>query len=125
MAYRYKPVLRKKPGTQEGKYYASISSISKITEKDLAVEIGELTALNRTDVRSVLDSLMQVIPRQLSRGMRVQLGELGSFDIKAKSEGKETAEEVNAHCIERPRPQFTCGRSLQNAVEHISFEKVE
>jgi predicted histone-like DNA-binding protein len=123
MAFKFKSVFRKKPGTQEGKYYASVSSYAKITEKQLAEEIGSLTALNRTDVHSVLDALLQVIPQNLAKGLRVELGDLGSFTISAKSEGKEKAEDVTAHCIQTPKPRFMAGKALKEAVRGISFEK--
>ena len=123
MAFKFKPVFRKKPGTQEGKYYASVSSYAKITEKQLAEEIGNLTALNRTDVHSVLDALLQVIPQNPAKGLRVEPGDLASFTISAKSEGKETAAEVNAHCIQTAKPRFMAGKTLKEAVKNITFEK--
>lgn len=123
MSFKFKPVFRKKPGTNEGKYYASVSSYAKVTEKQLAEEIGSLTALNRTDVRSVLDALLQVIPQNLAKGLRVELGDLGSFTISAKSEGQEKIEDVNAHCIQTAKPRFMAGKALKEAVKNITFEK--
>ncbi len=123
MPFKFKTIFRKKPGTEEGKYYASVSSIAKISEKELAQEIGDLTALNRTDVRSVLDALLQVIPKNMSKGFRVQLGDLGVFTVAAKSEGKEKEEEVTAHCIQTPKPRFIAGKALKEAIEHVEFEK--
>lgn len=123
MAFKFKTIFRQTPGTQEGKYYASVSSYAKITEKQLAEEIGRKTALNSTDVRSVLDALLQVIPQNLAKGLRVELGDLGIFTIAAKSEGKDNADDINTHCIQTPKPRFMAGKDLKNAVRHITFEK--
>jgi len=123
MAYHYKATFRKKPGTQEGKYYAQIKSIGKIEVQELANEIGALTALNSTDVKSVIDAFIQVIPQHLTRGFRVNLGELGSFSVTARSEGQKSPDLVTANCINHVRPRFLVGKSLRKAIEDIKFER--
>lgn len=123
MSFKFKPTFRYIPGTTEGRYYASIRSCAKITEKQLAEEIGVLTNLNRTHVHSVLDALLQIIPQKLSKGLRVELGELGTFTITAKSIGKDNESDVSADCIQTPKPRFIAGKALKEAVKEISFEK--
>nr|WP_321452642.1 HU family DNA-binding protein [uncultured Carboxylicivirga sp.] len=123
--YKFKKVFRKKPGTEEGKYYASVSSRGKVSISQLAKEAGNLTSVNQTDVKAVIDALMQVIPNNLNKGLRVELGELGTLTVNAKSEGKDTPEEVNAACIHSVKPRFLPGKALKNAIRDITFEPAE
>ncbi len=123
MTFKFKPVFRGTPGTKDGKYYASVSSYAKINEKQLAEEISNLTSLNSTDVLSVIEALLQVIPQNIAKGLRVELGDLGSFTISAKSEGKNSYKEITDHCIKATKPRFMVGKALKYAVDGIAFEQ--
>ncbi len=125
MSFKFKSVFRKKPGTEEGKYYPSLSSVGRVGIDQLAQEAGNLTSVNQTDVKAVISALFQVIPQNLMKGLIVDLGEMGSFTVKAKSDGMDTPEEVKASCLSDPTIRFIIKRKFSNTIRDIQFEKID
>jgi len=125
MAYKYKVVWRRKPGTEDGKYYASVSAEKKLSLNKLANEIADLTSINRLMVKDVLKCLVEVLPQNLKKGCSVSLGEFGSFILTAKSQGHEDETKVDEKSIKSIRPRFIPGIALRRQVSDIVFEKVD
>jgi len=53
----------------------------------------------------------------------VELGDFGSFWLKAGSGGAETAEEVRADQINSVLPRFNPGKEFKRVLETIKFNK--
>lgn len=62
-----------------------------MTLRELAKEIGAISAVSNKDALAVLDALLNIIPQELSKGNIAELGEFGSFWLKANAEGADTA----------------------------------
>ncbi|WP_165793097.1 HU family DNA-binding protein [Sphingobacterium haloxyli] len=107
------------------KFYARPVSSGEITLEDLASDISHGSSITESDVMAVLYSLVREIPRNISRGYIVRLGELGSFRLGTSSMGSETSEEVTAANIHRKRVLFHNGTRIKKAITDLTFKKSE
>jgi len=54
----------------------------------------------------------------------VRLGNLGSFQITVKSEGKDKSEEVTANAVKRSRIKFRSGKAFRQMLKTLEFSIV-
>lgn len=120
----YKTVPRKSPKDKSVKYYASPVKAGKITTDDLAKEIAGRCSLTYGDMLNVFRNLNDVVPKYLSAGYHVHLGDLGMMYLSLSSKGTETADKFTADQIRRVgfhllfKPQFK-----KAVLNELSFEK--
>jgi predicted histone-like DNA-binding protein len=127
MAIKYNVAEIGKPGdpTAPKKFYARPVHAGEIVLEDLASDISHASSINEADVYAVLQSLLREIPRNISRGYIVRLGNLGSFRLGSNSTGNDTREEVNATNIVRTRLIFHPGKQLKTLLQSLTFKKIE
>lgn len=127
MPVPYSVVSKGNPGKPEEpkKFYASVSSSGEISLRDLAKEIAEISTMSLPDVIGVLESVVMLVPRHISQGKIIRLGELGSLRISVSSEGREKAEEVSAKNIKSSKFIFKPGKELQKALKNVEYVKVK
>jgi len=89
MTVKYNIVARGNPANRDApkKYYPSIVSTGRITTRQLARRMAEGSTLSSTDIVAVIESLLSVIPYELANGNIVELGDFGSFWLRAGAEG--------------------------------------
>src|SRR3546814_4121277 len=92
------------------KFYPRPVHSGEITLEDLTSDISHASSLTESDVYAVLQSLVREIPRNISRGYIVRLGNLGAFRLGSNSTGSDTEEEVSAAKIFRTRLLFYPGK---------------
>lgn len=109
--------------TAAKKFYLRPVSSGEITLDELASQISHASSLTEADVYAVLQSLVREIPRALSDGYIVRLGNLGSFRVSVNSEGSHTREEVSEKNVRKRRLIFTPGKQMKKELEKIRFEK--
>lgn len=105
------------------KFYPRPMHTGEITLEDLSEDISHASSITESDVYAVLQSLVREIPRNISRGYIVRLGNLGSFRVGTNSTGSDTKEEVTAANIFRKRLVFYPGPRVKTAVDNLTFEK--
>ncbi len=105
------------------KFYPRPVHTGEITLEDLSADISHASSITESDVYAVLQSLVREIPRNISRGYIVRLGNLGSFRLGTNSVGSDTEEEVTAANIFRKRLLFHPGQRVRSAVNDLTFEK--
>lgn len=127
MAINYNVVEIGKPGdpTAPKKFYARPVHAGEIVLEDLASDISHASSINEADVYAVLQSLVREIPRNISRGYIVRLGNLGSFRLGTNSTGNDLREEVTASNIFRTRLIFHPGKQLNTVLRSLTFKKTE
>lgn len=125
MAIKFNVLEIGKPGDPAApkKFYARPVHAGEITLEDLAEDISHASTLTEADVYAVLQSLVREIPRNISRGYIVRLGNLGAFRLGSNSEGSGTAEEVTAANIRRKRLLFHPGKRVLSVMANLTFEK--
>ena len=123
---KYKLVERANPqNRKESKWYASPVNEGKITQKAIAADIVDLSSLSRGDVVSVIENLLDTIPRYLLMGKSVNLGSLGTMRLSFKSEGTSDPSKFNSKAISNIKVVFTPSTDLKEKLNKISFEKSE
>ncbi len=125
MTVPFHAVARRNPRDPEAppKYYPQVKSRDKTTLRQLAERIADISTVSSVDTMAVLEALLKVIPQELADGNLVQLGELGSFSLRTRTTGSETAEEVTAHNIINTLPGFRPGKLFKDELDQITFEK--
>lgn len=68
--------------------------------------------------------LLMIIPEELARGNRVELGEFGTFTLKTKTKGVAAEEEVTVRNIISTNIAFRPGKEAQKGLIDITFEKM-
>lgn len=111
MPLNYKAVQSNMPSADgKKKYHPHLVKIHKPVELvTLATEIAERSSLTPGDVYNVVQNLIGSMKFHLLNGETVKLDGLGSFTVKAHSEGNgvDTPEEVNHKQISYLTIQFT------------------
>jgi predicted histone-like DNA-binding protein len=126
MTVKYTVVARGKPGDPEApkKYYPMVKSVGRVTLRQLAQRIADISTVSSVDTVAMLEALLTVIPRELAEGRTVQLGDLGTFGLRVRGEGAETAEAVTAHSITKTLIGFRPGKRFKEMLPGLSFEKM-
>ncbi|MCA9927257.1 MAG: HU family DNA-binding protein [Anaerolineales bacterium] len=125
MTVKYKVISRKNPSdlTAPPKYYPSVNAGGRLRLRQLAKRIAEISTVSSVDTMAVLEGLLTVLPQEIINGNIVELGDFGSFWLRIKSEGSETAEEVSAQNILNTLPKFTPGKEFKQVLQTVEFRK--
>ncbi len=125
MTVKFTVVARGNPGNPDApkKYYPSIVSSGRISTRQLARRIAEISSLSSADTMAVLEVLLSIIPRELAEGNIVELGDFGSFWLRTKADGAETEETLRASHITGALPRFNPGKEFKKVLNEIEFHK--
>lgn len=77
-------------------YYPRVVSSSNLSTQEIAEEMAQMSSLSTGDVKNLLDTLSQVVQRNLMKGHSVTLDGMGRFyaSIKSRRGGAENPEDV-------------------------------
>ena len=125
MALKYRLIQRVNPNlpAEPRKFYAHVVTKGEITIRELAEEIAEISTVSSVDTLAVIESFTRLIPKHLSRGVMVRLGDFGSYSIGILSQGADTEEEFSERLIKGAKIYFRPGREVKKALSAIEFEK--
>ena len=125
MSVKYNVVERGNPIDRDApkKFYPSIQSSGRTTLRKLSERIAQISTVSSADTMAVLEALLTVIPQELAAGNIVELGDFGSFWLRATTEGADAAESVHATQITKVLPRFNPGREFKKELDSIQFEK--
>lgn len=126
MSTKYNVIARNNPSepAAPARYYPSVVSSGRVTLRQLARQIAEISTVSSVDTMAVLEAMLTIIPREISNGNIVDLGDFGSFFLRTKSEGSDTPEGVTAANIVRTLPRFRPGKEFSQVLNNTRFEKV-
>jgi predicted histone-like DNA-binding protein len=125
LKFRIIPKVNPREPENPPKYYASNVSQGEVNVRDLAEQITAQSTVTTIDTLAVLEALLKVIPRELSNGKIVRLGDLGSFRLTLSSEGSEQSDDFNASMIKGTKLHFRGGKLFRNVLRNIDFVKVK
>ena len=126
MSIKYNVIERGEPGVEGGgtkKYYASAQTSGNLGIEDLTEQIESISTVSGADIRAVLYSIVDVVPKLLSNGSIVEIGDLGSFRVSISSEASETAEEVSASNIKKAKILFRPGKKFSTMLKTLEYKK--
>jgi predicted histone-like DNA-binding protein len=107
------------------KWYPTLKTIKKVSERDVAKEIADETTLNRKEAEMSLEQLEKVLIRNLLASNSVQIGEWGSFHLTCNGEGSDSKEAVSAQNIKNLNIRFIPGKSLRDALSAATYVSAE
>ncbi|OBW40429.1 hypothetical protein AB670_03225 [Chryseobacterium sp. MOF25P] len=105
------------------KFYADIVGNGETTLADLAKYASTVSTVSKADILAVLESTFSKIADDVADGKIVYVGEYFTLQAGGSSEGKETAEEVNASSIESVKTIFRPGKMIKDALKLATFQK--
>lgn len=85
--------------------------------------IEKISTVSGADIRAVLYALVDVSIDGLSRGAIIRMGDLGSFRVSFKSDGRATPEEVNSACIKNPGIVYTPAARIKDTLKNLKYAK--
>jgi predicted histone-like DNA-binding protein len=127
MAIKIKSVARPQPGVAGGgvkKYYAAPVHDREISLDSLTKAIEKTSTVSGADIRAVLYAMVEEAVSGLSEGRIIRMGDLGSFRITLKSEGRDTADAVTTSAVKKAGVIFTPGSKLQYMLKNARYTKV-
>jgi predicted histone-like DNA-binding protein len=124
---KFNLIARRNPQQPDAppKYYASNNSQGEVDVRELVDQIAERSTVTSIDTLAVLEALLKVIPRELSNGKIVRLGDLGSFRLTIKSEGSDQPEQFNHSMIKGTNLHFRAGKLFRNVLNNIVYSKAK
>ena len=125
MAIRYVVQQRKDPRdpSAQPKYYLIAKTFAPIGRKFLIDDMVNRASLTKQEATSALDYLFEVLPKLISMGFTVKLGELGHFRISIRSEGSDTPEEATESKVKSKRLLFVPGPNIHDMIQRIPVEE--
>jgi predicted histone-like DNA-binding protein len=123
---KYKVIKRKNPQDRsQEKFYPAPVYNDEIDIDELAGEISYATSMTPTDVKAVLEGLLNVMPKHLRRGSKIKLDRFGTFKVVFGGNGQENEEDVTAADIDGTRISFIGASEMKKAVlTDMPFQKV-
>ncbi|WP_139422061.1 HU family DNA-binding protein [Chryseobacterium mulctrae] len=107
------------------KFYADIVGNGETTLSDLAKYASTVSTVSKADILAVLESTFSKIADDVADGKIVYVGEYFTLQAGGSSEGKDTAEEVNASSIKSVKTIFRPGKMIKDALKLATFQKKE
>ncbi len=125
MTVKYNVVERGNPSTPAApkKHYPSIRSSGRMTLRQLATRIADISTVSSTDTMAVLEALLSIIPQELSEGNIIELGAFGRFWLRSRSAGADAPEDVRSGQFKTVLPRFNPGKEFKKVLGSIDFEK--
>ena len=122
---KYKLIQRSNPidKTAPKKYFAAPVHSGKIDKKQIADDLVLISSLSRGDISSVIENLLDSIPKYLLRGYSVQLGDLGTLRISFSSEGADDPDSFHVGMIRGKKIIFTPGPAFKKILADLIFDK--
>ena len=124
---RYKVITRVNPQDPEApnKHYPQILNAGKETIRDMARDAAKISTLSSIDIAAAVEAFLEIIPEKLSDGKTVELGDFGTFRLRVRTEGSDTAEEVTSRNIVKTTMTFRPGKHPQRFLDGVEYEKIK
>ena len=126
MSILYSAVQRANPSKRdEVLWYPVLKRISKLSEREVALQISEETTLNPKEAEISIYQLEKILVRSLLNGQTVSLGEIGTFSLTVKATGSATAEEVSARSVNKIMLRFRPSDNLRYKLNQATLSPVK
>ena len=125
MTVKYNVVARPNPQDREAPshYYPSIQSTGRSSLRQLAQRMAEISTLSTIDTMAAIEAFLQVVPQELAEGNIVDLGDFGSFWLRAKATGTAAELDVTKSQIVDIKPLFRPGKEFKRILSNVEFKK--
>lgn len=104
------------------KRFAQPVYTDKVSQKQLARQLADLSSLSTGDVANVIQNMVEELPRILTRGGILQLGDFGTFRVTLSSTGVGEKNKFSTDTI-RPKISFLPGVELKKQLSNIKYQQ--
>ena len=105
------------------KYYAVAQTEKQADLRMIAERISRETNFSTAEVQAAIEAFLLVIPKLLSEGHSVKMGDFGTFSLTLSSQGAETKEEFNASMIKGANLHFRAGKEFAKVIRNVEFSR--
>ncbi len=127
MAINYSLTQRHNPAdsTADPKVYALAQYTVKMSLEDFSQHIADHgSPFTRDVILGTLTAAVDCLREQLLSGIRVSLGDLGTFYVSLNSEGTDTAEEFTSKNIKKVKVNWSRGSRFTTLTDDATFQYV-
>ena len=110
-------------GKHKGKtvYFAQPVPTTRLTARAVEDHLVEKTTLTRGDVRHAITSLAELVRWAFAEGIAIDLADLGSFKVEARSKMVEHEDDVHAGVIKKPVIRFYPRKEMRKYAASVSI----
>lgn len=125
MSLKYHLIQKSNPRDLQAqrKFYAQAVTKDRVSIRQLAQEIADISTVSTVDTIAVIESFIQLIPKHLAEGEIVRLGDFGSFAVRLSSEGAETEEDFKESMIKNIKIRFHPDQQIKKVLSMVDFER--
>lgn len=125
MPISFKVIQKRNPQQPNApqKYYADIVGNGETHLNDLAKYASTISTVSKADILAVLESTFSKIAEDVADGKIVYVGEYFTLQAGGSSEGKDTAEEINASSVKSLKTIFRPGKMIKDALKLATVQK--
>lgn len=124
MSVHYKTVQKKGKLAEQASWHAVVVNQGEISLQELGRRIANSCHLSASEVTAIMEALLIAIPQALAEGKIVRLGELGTFQLYARSKGAVQKESFGRKNILAPTLHFRPGKELKQAISLFEWKKI-
>ena len=110
--------------TKTVQFVARPVSAGEVNFSDLCDQVTKVGMAPRGVVKMVLDGLIDVMEMNMKNGMKVKLGDFGSFKTSFGSSAQETSDKVSAQILRKKKILFYPGAKLKDMIQSVSIQKI-
>ena len=125
VTYSVVPRLNPRDKDASPKYYAQAQARGDMNIREMADRIQASCTVHKSDVYAVLVALEDVVAESIQNGEIVRLGDLCTLQVSLSGKGALTEKDYNTSLIKRAKIIFRPGKVLANALESLTYSKVE
>lgn len=124
MSIHYKTVQKKGKLAEQPSWHAVVVNQGEISLHELGRRIANSCHLSTSEVTAMMEALLIAIPEALGEGKIVRLGELGTFQLYARSKGVAQEKYFSRKNIKTPTLHFRPGKELKQAISLFNWKKI-
>jgi predicted histone-like DNA-binding protein len=117
MSIFYRKMQRSNPMDRElVKWYPVLKRIGVLKTRELAQLMSDETTMNPKEAEMALYELVKIIKRELKNGRSINIDDLGTFYLTARTTGEDTAEAVSANNISGLKLRFRTNEEFKTEI---------
>lgn len=124
MLYTVKEHINPLQKNSPAKYHPAPVYIDTMSLDDLAELISHSTSLTPADVKAVILELVELLRKNLVRGVKVRIDGWGTFKLSFGGKGHENPEDVSSSDIDHVRVTYVADSKIKKFITaNVVFEK--
>ena len=122
---KYKLTAKANPQDRNApvKYYATPVYAGAMDLKSISRDIADLSSLSPGDVYNVLVNFVTLLPKNMSKGFKISLGDFGTFRASFSSEGVDDPKKFNASMVRNKKVLYLAGKDVKKGLDDLKLEQ--